>query len=416
MTLRTKLLLWFIALHLVFAGLAVVLLMENQTWLFAVELFFAVSVVISYRLVTALFVPLELIRTGSELISERDFTSRFVPIGQPEMDRLIEIYNTMIDRLRDERLAAEEQQQLLQKIVEASPSGIVICGFDGDVQQANPAAQPLLVEPAVAEALPLVAQGESRLVTLAGARRLKVWHAEFRDRGFAKTFFVLEEMTEELRLTEKTAYEKLIRMMSHEVNNSVGAVRSLLESVLRYAEQVSPDDRYDFTNALTIAAARIESLNRFMTGFADVVRLPPPHPREVELALVVEDIATLLRPELEQRRIALLAGVAHDTKVRVDQSQFEQVVINVIRNAMESIGEEGEIAVLWRDGVLSVADTGHGIDPEARDELFTPFFTTKREGRGLGLTIVSEILTNHHLPFTLQNREGGGAEFRVTFT
>src|SRR3954463_3892072 len=157
MTLRTKLLLWFITLHLVFAGLAVVVLMENQEWLFVVELFFAVSIVISYRLVTALFVPLELIRTGSELINERDFTSRFVPVGQPEMDRLIEIYNAMIDRLRDERLAAEEQQQLLQKIVEASPSGIVICDFDGRTQQANPAAQRLMGEPAVAEALPSLA-------------------------------------------------------------------------------------------------------------------------------------------------------------------------------------------------------------------------------------------------------------------
>jgi two-component system, NtrC family, nitrogen regulation sensor histidine kinase NtrY len=416
MTFRTKLLLWFTALHLVFAGIAVVVLMEDQFWLFVVEVFFAVSVVISYRLVTALFVPLELIRTGAELISERDFTSRFVPVGQPEMDRLIEIYNAMVDRLREERLAAEEQQQLLQKIVEASPSGIVICDFDGGVQQANPAAKRLLSEPAVAEALPSLAPGESRLVTLARARRLKVWHAEFRDRGFAKTFYLLEEMTEELRLTEKTAYEKLIRMMSHEVNNSVGAVRSLLESVLRYAEQVSLNDRDDFTNALTIAAARIESLNRFMTGFADVVRLPPPHPREMELALVVEDLATLLRPELEQRHIALRVDVARDANVRVDQSQFEQVVINVIRNAMESIGDNGEITVSWRAGVLSIADTGHGIDPAARDELFSPFFTTKREGRGLGLTIVSEILTNHHLPFTLQNREGGGAEFRVTFT
>ena len=78
-------------------------------------------------------------------------------------------------------------------------------------------------------------------------------------------------------------------------------------------------------------------------------------------------------------------------------------------------GQAGEIAVVFHGGVLSIADTGPGIDPAARDELFTPFFTTKREGRGLGLTIVSEILTNHHLPFTLQNREGGGAEFRVTF-
>ena len=416
MTLRTKLLLWFIVLHLVFAGLAVVVLVEHQDWLFVVEVTFVISIVISYRMVNALFVPMELIRTGAELISERDFTSRFVPVGQPEMDRLIEIYNAMIDRLRDERLAAEEQQQLLQRIVEASPSGIVICDFNGAIQQSNPAAQRLLSEPAVSEALPTLAPGESKLVTLAGARKLKIWNAEFRDRGFAKTFYLLEEMTEELRLTEKTAYEKLIRMMSHEVNNSVGAVRSLLESVLRYAEQVGPDDRADFTNALTIAAARIESLNRFMSGFADVVRLPAPHPRDVSLANVIDDIATLLRPELDQRRIALRVDVERDAVIRADQSQLEQVIINVIRNAMESIGEDGEITVTFSNRILAVTDTGRGIDPAARDELFTPFFTTKREGRGLGLTIVSEILNNHRLPFTLQNREGGGAEFRVTFT
>ncbi|MBV8545154.1 MAG: PAS domain-containing protein [Acidobacteria bacterium] len=416
MTLRTKLLLWFIVLHLVFAGVAVVVLMEHQNWLFVVEVLFVISIVISYRMVNALFVPMELIRTGAELISERDFTSRFVPVGQPEMDRLIEIYNAMADRLRDERLAAEEQQQLLQKIVEASPSGIVICDFNGAIQQSNPAAQRLLSEPAVREALPLLAAGDSKLVTLAGARKLKILSAEFRDRGFAKSFYLLEEMTEELRLTEKTAYEKLIRMMSHEVNNSVGAVRSLLESVLRYAEQIGPDDRGDFTNALTIAAARIESLNRFMSGFADVVRLPPPHPRDVFLSAVFDDIATLLRPELDQRRIVLRVDIARDETIRVDQSQFEQVSINVIRNAMESIGEDGEIAVAFNDHALTISDTGRGIDPAARDELFTPFFTTKREGRGLGLTIVSEILNNHRLPFTLQNREGGGAEFRVSFT
>ena len=87
----------------------------------------------------------------------------------------------------------------------------------------------------------------------------------------------------------------------------------------------------------------------------------------------------------------------------------------MLRNAMESIDRGGTIEMRWRDRVLSIADSGRGIDDQARDELFTPLFTTKREGRGLGLTIVQEILTNHHLPFTLQNRAGGGAEFRIDF-
>src|SRR5438067_13443002 len=112
MTLRTKLLLWFIVLHLVFAALAVVVLIEHQNWLFAAEVSFVISIVISYRMVNALFVPMELIRTGAGVISERDFTSRFVPAGQPEMDRLIETDNAMLDRVRGERRASEEHEQV----------------------------------------------------------------------------------------------------------------------------------------------------------------------------------------------------------------------------------------------------------------------------------------------------------------
>jgi signal transduction histidine kinase len=366
--------------------------------------------------VSALFVPLDLIRTGAELMEERDFTSRFVAVGQPEMDRLIEIYNGMVDRLRDERLAAEEHHQLMLKIIHASPSGIAICDFDGNVRQTNPAAERLLGEPAVVEALPAMVAGESRLVTLRGNRRLKIWRAEFRDRGFGKSFYVLDEMTEELRLTEKSAYEKLIRMMSHEVNNSVGAVGSLLESLLRYANEVGEEHRADFTSALTVAAARMTSLNRFMADFADVVRIPQPNLRDVDVAAIVEPIAALLRPELQQRHIDLRLDLAKNGSIRADQHQLEQVVLNVLRNAAESIGERGEIDVTWRDRVLTVADTGHGIDSRSQPELFTPFFTTKRDGRGLGLTIVQEILANHHARFSLQNRAERGAEFRIEFT
>ncbi|HEY2829867.1 MAG TPA: methyl-accepting chemotaxis protein, partial [Thermoanaerobaculia bacterium] len=116
MSLRSKIVLYFVILHLILAAAAVFVLMENRLMLFAVEAIFIVSIIVSYRLVRALFVPLDLIATGAELIAERDFTSRFVAVGQPEMDSLISVYNEMIDRLRDERLAAEERHQLLGRI------------------------------------------------------------------------------------------------------------------------------------------------------------------------------------------------------------------------------------------------------------------------------------------------------------
>jgi signal transduction histidine kinase len=408
MTLRSNITLYLIALHAVLAAAATFILIERPMLLFVVEGVFVVSVLISIRLMRGLFEPLELIQTGAELMAERDFTSRFMPVGHPELDTLIDVYNGMIDRLREERLISQEQHQLLQKLVEASPAAIVICDFDGNVERRNPAAVRLLGS----EPLPQLAPGESRLVSQ-GSRRLKVSRAEFRDRGFSKSFYVIEELTEELRLSEKAAYEKLIRMMSHEVNNSVGAVRSLLESSLRYAPQVGEADRGDFTSALTIASARIDALNRFMAAFADVVRIPPPHRTPAGVAELVERVAALLRPELEARNIRLALDLGDRGAYDIDAHQIEQVVLNIFRNAVDAIERDGELEARFNDGVLEVADSGPGVAESIRADLFTPFFTTKRDGRGLGLTIVHEILANHGFSFSLSNRESGGALFRI---
>lgn len=410
MSLRAKITLYVVVLHLVLAAAASFVLVERPVLLFVVEGVFLVSIVVSARLLRALFVPLDLLQTGAELIAERDFTSTFVPVGQPEMDTLIGVYNRMIERLREERLAAEEQHQLLQKFVDASPSGIVICDFDGRVQQRNASAARILGD----TSLPDIEPGESRLVPLHGSRRVRVSRVEFRDRGFAKSFYLVDELTEELRLSERGAYEKLIRMMSHEVNNSVGAVRSLLESALRYAPQIGEDDRTDFSNALQIASARIDALNRFMAAFADVVRIPSPVKGPAPVADLVERVAALLRPELTDRSIRLELDLPDRGAYDVDASQIEQVVLNVFRNAIDAVHRDGTIRASFRDGVLTVLDSGPGIPESARAALFTPFFTTKREGRGLGLTIVQEILANHGFPFSLENANPG-ARFTIDF-
>src|SRR5215213_1844323 len=359
MSLRAKIILYLILIHLAFGGVGFFVLRENRLWLLAIEGLFVLSIVFGVMLVRSFFVPLDLIRTGAELMAERDFTSQFREVGQPEMDALIRIYNQMIGRLREERLRLQEQHYLLDRVLTASPAGIVTLDFDGRVTSANPAAGALLeIGPEVAEGRPLadlpgpgpalaaIAVGGSEVLALQGGRRLKVSRAEFFDRGFPRSFLLLEELTEELRASEKAAYGKLIRMMSHEINNSVGAVGSLLDSFRGYAGDLGGEDKDDFLQAITVAITRLENLRAFMNGFAEVVRLPPPDRRATDLKQLLDEILLLWRPELDRRRIRVTWERAEPLPpIELDRNQIEQVLVNVLKNAVESIGEDGVIAL-----------------------------------------------------------------------
>ena len=430
MSLRAKVVLYLVLIHVVLGAISFLALRESRWLLLAVEGLFVLSIALGWMLVRSFFVPLDLIRTGAELMSERDFASTFREVGQPEMDALIRIYNGMTERLRDERLQLQERNFFLDRLLAASPSGVLTLDFDGRLSSINPSArqllqvegdvqgQPLTGLGPLGEALAGVPAGESRVVA-DGPRRLKVSRAEFFDRGFPRSFLLVEELTEELRASEKAAYGKLIRMMSHEVNNSVGPVSSLLDSFRGYSSALGEEDRRDFEEAIDVAVARMRRLSAFMNGFAEVVRLPEPDRRPCDLRRLLDEIVLLLRPELERRRIRVEWEATDPVPaVELDRNQIEQVLVNVLRNAMESIGEDGRIGLgLFEEGdrtVLTVSDTGPGIPEDVRPLLFTPFFSTKRDGRGLGLTLVREILTAHDARFGLENREGG-AEFRVRF-
>ncbi|MES1244710.1 MAG: ATP-binding protein [Acidobacteriota bacterium] len=429
-SLRAKVVLYLVLIHAVLGAISVVALRESRWLLLAVEGLFVLSIALGWMLVRSFFVPLDLIRTGAELMSERDFSSRFREVGQPEMDALIRIYNEMSERLRDERLRLQEQNYFLDRLLAASPAGVLTLDFDGRLSAINPSARKLLQVEGNVQGLALaglgplgaelagVPSGESRVVA-DGPRRLKVSRAELFDRGFSRSFLLVEELTEELRASEKAAYGKLIRMMSHEVNNSVGPVSSLLDSFRGYSSALGDEDRRDFEEAIDVAVARMRRLSAFMNGFAEVVRLPEPDRRPCDLRRLLDEIVLLLRPELERRRIRAEWGTTETVpSVDLDRNQIEQVLVNVLRNAMESIGEDGRIGLrLFLDGdrtVLTVSDTGPGIPEDVRPLLFTPFFSTKRDGRGLGLTLVREILAAHEARFGLENRNGG-AEFRVRF-
>jgi two-component system, NtrC family, nitrogen regulation sensor histidine kinase NtrY len=434
MSLRLKLLLYLILVHLLFAGVAIYLLLQYRIWLLAVEAVFVISLTVGLILIKNLFGTIELINTGAQFIHDGDFTARFREVGQKELDQLVHIYNKMIDHLREERLKLQEQNYFLDKVLTASPSGILTFDFDTQIAMVNPCAETLLQTTAenllgktldelhtpFANELNQLPVGESRVINLMGRQRIKCQRSQFFDRGFLRDFILMEELTEELRQSEKAAYEKLIRMMSHEVNNSVGAANSLLHSCLNYQSQLREEDREDFENALKVVISRTDQLNLFMKSFADVVRLPAPNLQPCDVLQLVKDIAFLMREESLQRNIAWHWEIQTELgSIPLDRSQMEQAFVNILKNAVEAIGNDGSVTIRagrkGRNKFLIIEDTGCGIAPEARANLFTPFFSTKKDGKGIGLTMVQEILDNHKFAFSLESEDHKPTQFTIYF-
>ncbi|UCE03645.1 MAG: PAS domain-containing protein [Candidatus Latescibacterota bacterium] len=439
-TLRLRFLLYLALLHAVFAAAAALFLWQHRVWLLAVEAFFLLSAIVGVVLVRRLFEPIQLIRSGAQFMSESDFTTRFLETGQPELDELARVYNRMVDHLREERTRNEEQESFLQRVLAASPSGIVTLDFDGRIVMANRSATTMLGQDSsslagqrldelgipFADALARLGAGGSTVLPLTGRRRVKCQKGEFFDRGFPRFFIMMEELSEELRRSEKSAYEKLIRMMSHEVNNTTGSVHSLLESCLRYESQLAEPDRVDFSQALRVAMRRSSHMNQFMKRFADVVRLPPPKLQEVDLRELVGGIVRLLETEARERNIEIEMECAPGpTPTRCDPALLEQALLNIVRNSIEAIDRNGTVSIRYTGNgsghkaplpapTLVIEDSGPGFSADVRRNLFLPFFTTKESGQGVGLTLVAEILDAHGFEYSLDSAPGQPTRFAIT--
>ncbi len=421
--LRTRFLIYIITVHIALIGLIWWVLKENKAVFIASELLILLSIFVATRLYQAFRQPSEFIASGIEAIQDKDFTVKFVPTGNQEVDDLIRVYNLMIDQLRQERTRQVEQQFFLNKLVDAAPIAILIFDFDDRIASVNPRASQLLgMQPdeimgkALSElGYSLLAQvadladGEARTMKPNGIETYKVLRSYFMDRGFRRSFLMIEELTPEILATERKSYSKVIRMMAHEVNNSIGAVNSILDSTQFYVNE--PDVKH----AIRVAIDRNDRLNRFMSRFADVVRLPQPQKRPIDLSELVRNVVQLMQPQAAGKGV-VLSSIAHGKNLQlVDAEQLEQVLINVVKNAIEACNPGQLVEVTSTNHYLLIRDNGIPIPNETVANLFNPFYSSKPEGQGIGLTLAREILLNHKLAFSLRTNEEGWTEFRIEF-
>jgi nitrogen fixation/metabolism regulation signal transduction histidine kinase len=367
---------------------------------------------------------------GVEAIKDRDFTMKFVKTGKYEMDQLNDVYNNMIDEFREERTKQEQQHFFLEKLIQTSPTGILILDHDNKVQQLNPKAYQMLdvdenivigkriedIAIPVMKEIENLRTGEAKTVSLNGINTFKLQKSHFIDRGFSRSFVMIEELTAEILAAEKKAYGKVIRMMAHEVNNTIGPVNSILHFTSHKEDLWKDEKNKPIQQALQVALDRNQNLNLFMRNFADVVRLPEPVKKKLDLHRLIKNVTMLMELKASEKEINFKYNLSPDPIfITGDEQQLEQALINIVKNAIEAIDRKGTISFTTTDHPqqLIITDTGKGIAEEHAAHLFSPFFSTKKNGQGIGLTLIKEILLNHHYEFTLTTREPGKTEFVI---
>ena len=330
---------------------------------------------------------------------------------------LLEV-NALSETLRGQRLRELEATALLRRVIEEID--VAVFAFDGDrrLRLVNRGGERLLGQPS--ERLigrPSDTLGLSDWLTgesprsfdatfPGGAGRWEVRSGTFRQDGLPHQLLVISDLSRVLRAEERSAWQRLVRVLGHEINNSLAPIKSIAGSLRSLAARPArpPDWENDLRSGLEVIEGRSEALGRFMGSYARLARLPPPHPGSVDVATWVGRVAAL------ETRLAVQVKGGPAVSITADGDQLDQLLINLVQNAADAALETGGgVEVGWRlvAGVLEliVDDEGPGLpDP---GNLFVPFFTTKASGSGIGLVLSRQIAEAHGGALSLEARPGG---------
>lgn len=337
---------------------------------------------------------------------------------------IVRSFNELAARLQDEQRDLQESLQLLSKTLAALDGAVFAFEQDQRLRLVNPAGERLLGQTAQnllgrdAAELELAGlfslpSGSIHARTFAGQPgRWQITHTVLRSRSQAGRLLLVQPMERALREEEAQAFRRLLRVLSHEINNSMTPIASMADTLQRMlpAAGVEFDTELDadLRHGLDLIEQRSAALQRFIGGYAQLANLPPPRMQEVALAQLCRRVGLLL----DDDRIVIEPG--EDLRLLVDADQLEQVFINLLRNALEA-GGEGPVLLRWKrvgaQAVIEIIDGGHGLP--ASGNLFVPFFTTKPGGTGIGLALSRQIVETQQGSLELRPRENAAGTVAV---
>jgi len=373
--------------------------------------------------------PLQTLSNMLAALREGDFSIRArvrVADARDPLSLAYQEINALEEILREQRLGAVEASEILRKVLESVDVAIFAFDESERLRFLNRAAEKVLGQPSdrvtgktadelrLREALEGVAPRTLELSHPGGTGRWELRRSVIRQDGVPLQLLVLSDLSRALREEERQMWKRIIRVLSHEINNSLAPIKSISGSLQSLLERHGlPDEvEEDVDRGLRVIRSRADALGRFMASYAQLARLPRPELSAVEVGELVHRVASL-----ETRSdVGIVEGP--EVTVEADAAQLEQALINLIRNAVDASAEEGDaaVSVSWRvegnEVHVLVEDEGPGISDTAN--LFVPFYTTKPGGSGIGLVLSRQIAEGHGGSLELENREdGSGARARM---
>ncbi|MBD0402650.1 PAS domain-containing sensor histidine kinase [Flammeovirga sp. EKP202] len=375
--------------------------------------------------------PLKELNNALRLLTNNDFQSRLLPTPHPIVNKLVTVFNKMIDRIHQERVEQREQSYFLEHLIKATPLGIIILDYDQKIIKSNPTALNMLemdfntiqsktlneLNAPLLDAIHQLPLETAQDIQFSGGRKYRCHKSSFIFQGFQQQFIIIQDLYLEDIKKEKQAYSKVIRMMSHEVNNSVGAINSFVDTLKMFAP-TDDELKEDYIDALSIIKDRNGAMALFMKNFASVVKVPEPDFQNIDLKLLLENLTDLYKADFTKHQIDVELNIEQEVIISADKSLLEQLFINILKNAKEALMEVNDKKVIQigyhqSNKKLEIWNSGPTISKEVEEKLFTPFYSSKPTGQGIGLMLCRDILIKHGWDFGLFSDERGGATFVI---